>query len=100
MTKVSPIWRCGRRFVKTITRFRALSISSGFRRRPASALSSAADHASADDEVIPVPHDGLTGGDRALWRVEDHLGRAIGEHMNGRRRRRMRVTDLRVNTEG
>src|SRR6267143_1660243 len=61
--QIPPVSWCRRRFVKTITRLRRLSI------RPR-------DHAPADDEIVTVPHDRLTRRDRALGLVEDDLGAA------------------------
>src|SRR2546421_675839 len=84
--QIPPVSWCRRRFVKTITRLRRLSI------RPR-------DHAAADDEIVTVPHDRLTRRDRALGLVEHDLGTAGARRDDGRGRRTMAVADSRLHAQ-
>src|SRR2546421_813892 len=84
--QIPPVSWCRRRFVKTITRLRRLSI------RPR-------DHAAADDEIVTVPHDRLTRRDRALGLVEHDLGTAGARRDDGRGRRPMAVADSRLHAQ-
>src|SRR6266850_1696749 len=84
--QIPPVSWCRRRFVKTITGVRRLSI------RPR-------DHAPADDEIVTVPHDRLTRGDRALGLVEHDLGAPRARRDDGRGRGTMAVTDSRLHAQ-
>src|SRR5204862_187653 len=84
--QIPPVSYCRRRFVKTITRLRRLSI------RPR-------DHAPADDEIVTVPHDRLTRRDRALGLVEHDLGTAPARRDDGRGRGTMAVADSRLHPQ-
>src|SRR2546423_2627687 len=81
--QIPPVSWCRRRFVKTITRLRGLSI------RPR-------DHAPADDEIVTVPHDRLTRRDRALGLVEHDLRAACARRDDGRGRGTMAVAESRL----
>src|SRR5712691_10416807 len=69
--------------VKTITR----------RERRQPNLASPCDHPAADDEVAPVPHDGLARRDRPLRTLEHDLGAFGIERPHGRRCGHVRVSD-------
>src|SRR5258708_14711297 len=84
--QIPPVSWCRRRFVKTITGVRRLSI------RPR-------DHAPADDEIVTVPHDRLTRRDRALGLVEHDLRAPRAPRDDGRRRGTMAVTDSRLHAQ-
>src|SRR5882672_5122439 len=84
--QIPPVSWCRRRFVKTITGVRRLSI------RPR-------DHAPADDEIVTVPHDRLTRGDRALGLVEHDLRAPRARRDDGRGRGTMAVTDSRLHAQ-
>src|SRR6266404_3971932 len=66
---------------------------------PPCSLPSDAANASADDEIVTVPHDRLTRRDRALGLVEHDLGAARACRDDGCRRGTMAVADSRLHAQ-
>src|SRR5438034_2458489 len=65
-----------------------------------SLITAAANDAATDDEIVTVPHDGLTRRDRALGLVEDHLGFVVAHGDDGRGRAPMAGAKARLDAHG